>query len=325
MDNKCKHVFRDGASCGERLHPGSKLCFWHDPKADKSGPEIREMIEEKHKRGETLESIILNGAQLENVRLLRANLHNAQFKRANLKNAHLFRADLTHANLYKAALQGANLKEAKLGEAELLGATLEETKLPHIGYGGHDGYTIRNEIEGTGHEKRGEFAQAREKYFEAEEIYRAIKRNLKNSGMSFAAGEFFFKEMVMNRKQMPFYSLSRFWSKLMSISTGYGEKPYRIISLSLTYIVLSAMIFCCLGIRHTSGYFLQYSSSASLAENLAVFYDAMYFSFVTFTTLGYGDFTPVNSGKLFAVMEAYLGAFCISLFSISTYKRYMDR
>lgn len=325
MGDRCKYLFRDGAACMEHPHPDSELCFWHDPKADKSAPEIKGMIEEKHQRGETLEGVILDGAQLENVRLSRANLHNAQLKWANLKSAHLFGADLAHATLFKAALQGANLKEAKLDGAELLGATFEETRLPLSGFGGRDGYTVKNEIEGEECEKRGEIEQAHEKYFEAEEIYRAIKRNLKNSGMAFEAGEYFFKEMEVSRKQMPFYSFSRFWSKVMSLSTGYGEKPYRIISFSLEFIVLCAMIFSFIGIHHASGHFFQFSSSASFAENLAVLYDALYFSVVTFTTLGYGDFTPVGAGKMLAMLEAFSGAFCISLFSISTYKRYMDR
>lgn len=325
MGDTCKYLFRDGAACAEPRHPESDLCFWHDPKADKSGAEIKVLLETKHKRGEKLEGIILNDAQLEGAKLSRANLYGAQFKWANLKNAHLFGADLTHAALFKTALDGANLKEAKLRDAELLGATLEETKMDFIGFGGEDGYTVKNELEGIAHEKKGEIEKAHAKYFEAEEIYRAIKLNLKNRGMGFEAGEYFFREMVMSRKQFPRYSFNRLWSKLMSVSTGYGEKPHRIIGFSAALILLCATIFTCLGLHHATGQFHQYSSNASLAENLGVFYNALYFSVVTFTTLGYGDFTPVGIGKMFAIAEAYSGAFCISLFSISTYKRYMDR
>lgn len=289
MSDTCKYVFRDGTSCAEHIHPGSELCFWHDPKADKSGPEIIRMIEVKHKRGDKLEGVILNDA------------------------------------LFKTVLDYANMKEAKLTDAELLGASMEHTKLDFIGFGGDDGYTVKNEIEGKEAETRGETDQAHAKYFEAEEIYRTIKLNLKNRGMGFEAGEYFFKEMVMIRKQIPLYSFNRFWSKLMSISTGYGEKPHRIIGFSLAYMILCAAIFGYLGIHHSSGHFFQYSSNATAAENLGVFYDALYYSVVTFTTLGYGDFTPVGIGKMLAIMESYSGAFCISLFSISTYKRYMDR
>ncbi|MBI5636567.1 MAG: pentapeptide repeat-containing protein [Nitrospinae bacterium] len=325
MGDTCKYLFRDNTPCAEPVHPGSGVCFWHDPKADKTGPEIKALIEAKHKRGDKLEGVVLKDAQLEQVKLSRANLYAANFKWANLKNAHLYGADLTHAALFKTALDGANMKEAKLRDAELLGATLEYTKLDFIGFGGEDGYTVKNETEGEAHEKRGETDQAHAKYFEAEEIYRAIKLNLKNRGMGFEAGEYFFKEMVMIRKQIPFYSFNRFWSKLMSVSTGYGEKPHRIIGFSVAYMFLCAAIFSFIGIHHASGNFFRYSSNATAAENLRVFYDALYYSVVTFTTLGYGDFTPVGIGKMIAIVEAYSGAFCISLFSISTYKRYMDR
>ena len=325
MGDTCKYVFRDNTSCAEPLHPGSGLCFWHDPKTDKSGPGIKGMIEEKHKRGDTLEGVVLKDAQLEHVKLSRANLYNANFKWANLKNAHLFGADLSHAALFKATLDGANMKEAKLRDAELLGATLAETRLDFIGFGGDDGYTVKNEIEGDEHNKKGAVDQAHSKYFEAEEIYRAIKLNLKNRGMGFEAGEYFFREMAMSRKQMPLYSFNRFWSKLMSISTGYGEKPHRIIGFSVAYMILCAAIFSLIGIHHASGHFFQFSLDAPTAENLTALYDALYFSVVTFTTLGYGDFTPVGIGKMVAIVEAFSGAFCISLFSISTYKRYMDR
>ncbi|MEE8483187.1 MAG: ion channel [Nitrospinota bacterium] len=41
--------------------------------------------------------------------------------------------------------------------------------------------------------------------------------------------------------------------------------------------------------------------------------------------LGYGDYTPVGIGKLFAFSEAYFGAFLIALFVITVYKKYMER
>lgn len=325
MENTCAYRFRDGSSCAERVHEDSGLCFWHDPKADKSGPEIKEMIEGKHRRGDCLEGVILNDSNLTNVKLSRANLHKANFKWANLKGAHLFGADLSGAALFKTALDGANMKEAKLKNAELLGATLEDTKLDYIGLGGADGLTVKNEAEGDDLVRQGDTERAKAKYFEAEEIYRAMKLNLKKRGLSFEAGEYFFKEMVMTRKQTPLYSFNRFWSKMMSISTGYGEKPHRIIGFSITFMALWALFFGYIGLRHTSGHFLQYSADAGLGENLNVLYNALYFSVVTFTTLGYGDFTPVGIGKMAAIFESFSGAFCISLFSVSTYKRYMDR
>ena len=44
------------------------------------------------------------------------------------------------------------------------------------------------------------------------------------------------------------------------------------------------------------------------------FLDALYFSVVTFTSLGYGDIRPVGGARLLAGIESLLGVFAISLF-----------
>ncbi|MET4161938.1 prepilin signal peptidase PulO-like enzyme (type II secretory pathway) [Marinobacterium sp. MBR-111] len=42
-------------------------------------------------------------------------------------------------------------------------------------------------------------------------------------------------------------------------------------------------------------------------------YDAFYFSVVTWTTLGYGDFKPTNDLKIFAMAEALMGQIFMAL------------
>ena len=45
--------------------------------------------------------------------------------------------------------------------------------------------------------------------------------------------------------------------------------------------------------------------------------DSLYFSFVTFTTLGLGDIRPLNDlGKFLICFEAAIGAFLIALFVV---------
>ncbi len=78
-----------------------------------------------------------------------------------------------------------------------------------------------------------------------------------------------------------------------------------------------ALIFSFLGINH--------SSSQSFYLNLNVFYNALYFSVITFTTLGYGDVTPVTIGKIMAAIEAFSGVFIAPFFVITVYKRTMER
>ncbi len=320
---RCSYLFRDKTQCRESVEDDSEYCFWHDPTKDKKGHDIKRKLEEKQKNGESLEGFFLKGADLEDVHLMMVNLHKVNLWRANLRHAHLFGADLSQTCLFKANLDHANLKQANLEDAELLGAFFGHADLENIQIGRD--HKVKNELEADSLQRQGKKKEAKEKYLEAEEIYRNLKSNFKRRGQSFDGGHYFYREMIMKRRQMPLFSVERFWSYNMDFVTGYGEKPYKIIGFSVFYIVLCALIFSLLGIHHSSGFFSQVSTAYSLSENLTVLYDALYFSVVTFTTLGYGDFMPVGIGKLIATVEAFSGAFLTALFTITMYKWYMER
>ncbi len=56
--------------------------------------------------------------------------------------------------------------------------------------------------------------------------------------------------------------------------------------------------------------------------------DYLYFSIVTFTTLGYGDLRPcanVTWARMVASLEAFIGAFMIALFVWTLARRYVAR
>lgn len=57
------------------------------------------------------------------------------------------------------------------------------------------------------------------------------------------------------------------------------------------------------------------STGEMLAQKSGIWYDYLYFSLVTFTTLGYGDITPIFAAqKLFASIEVFLGYIQLGLF-----------
>lgn len=51
--------------------------------------------------------------------------------------------------------------------------------------------------------------------------------------------------------------------------------------------------------------------------------DYIYFSVVTATTLGYGDFHPIGIGKIFASMEAIFGTFMWAVYIAVFSRKYM--
>lgn len=78
-----------------------------------------------------------------------------------------------------------------------------------------------------------------------------------------------------------------------------------IIGLGVAFIVTFAMTYL--------GYGLQESCAADICE-AASFWDAIYFSIVTATTLGYGDFAPPENIRLIAAFQAIVGYAYLALY-----------
>jgi len=80
---------------------------------------------------------------------------------------------------------------------------------------------------------------------------------------------------------------------------GFGERPLRIVMSSLIVLTCYAFIYYCSDIN-------------KLQSDMI---NSYYLSIVTFTTLGFGDITPLgnNTYKLIVGSEALLGAFCMGL------------
>lgn len=93
---------------------------------------------------------------------------------------------------------------------------------------------------------------------------------------------------------------------------GYGEKPYRALLTALYIILLSSVIF------YTSGA-LVYKEKVIVPT----FFDSLYFSVVTFTTLGYGDYQPIGVYRLVSMTEAFSALFIMPLFVVALTRRYL--
>lgn len=82
------------------------------------------------------------------------------------------------------------------------------------------------------------------------------------------------------------------------------------LSLSRTFSTYALLSFVVLVALTIAAFALHYHSSGLLVgrrEFIPDFWDALYFSVTTFTTLGYGDFQPPPEHRLTTSMEALLG------------------
>lgn len=205
-------------------------------------------------------------------------------------------------------------------DCNLLGARLDDTKLENTQW--NKNYILINEKEAIDAAKKKNKETAQQKYKEAEEIYRNIKLSHRNQGHGKDESPFFHREMVVQRKQMPMFSRQRFFSKFMDLTTGYGEKPQNVVAAMLCNIVISAFFYGFLGVQK-GGVYLGFCGSDIPLDKLA--FNLLYFSTVVFTTVGFGDITPLGASKFIMMLQGLSGQITIAFFIVALYKKLMSR
>lgn len=320
--NTCIYHYREGNQCEEACNDSSPFCYWHDPVVDKSNDNIKEKLEAWAKSGRSMDGFQLKRVDLSNINLVKRGsrtgytLRDADLYRANLQYAHLFSVDFSGSSLMKANLSFSNLHCANLERSNLLGVDISRCRLENIKWGDFN----YQEIKAREAFKEGEKTLAIEHCQEAEEIYRNIRKNCEKQGLFQTAGYFFHREMVVRRYQMPQYSLDRFMSKMVDAFCGYGEKPLNVVIFSMVLILFCAISYFFMGISGSQG-MVEFNWSDGLSNNIMAFGNCLYYSVVTFTTLGYGDFTPVGISKFMAALEAFTGSFTMALFVVVFVKK----
>ena len=89
---------------------------------------------------------------------------------------------------------------------------------------------------------------------------------------------------------------------------GYGERPLRVLGLA-AFVIL--------------GYAAIYHAAGAIRES--TFRAALYFSMITFTTVGYGDIPPRPEFRLLAASEALVGVVLCGLFLFCIGRRSVGR
>lgn len=93
---------------------------------------------------------------------------------------------------------------------------------------------------------------------------------------------------------------------------GYGELPFRVFGIACMIMIASALCY----------HFSEKILIGGFVQKIDLF-ESFYFSIITYTTVGYGDYLPMGWTRAVAAFEALSGVLLISLFVIALTRRYL--
>ena len=261
-----------------------------------------------------------NSAKLSEMDLRGVCFRGADLGHTDLRETDLLRADFREADLFRTDLRGAFLMQADLRGAFLLAVRIDgQTNLEGADWGGKH----------ISEWERIKF------YHNARVLYRQLNIWHQNHGYSDISGEFLFREWVCKRLEAqeqltggsswrhPWRALRIFslqwwrtliyylWLAVHEVLFGYGERPMRIIYTAAAVVLGFALL-----------YFL-YPLSELWAFNgsqlLDRWWQSLYFSLVSFTTLGYGGWIdhPNNWLRYLGGLQSFIGLFITAMYLVT--------
>ena len=243
-----------------------------------------------------------SGANLQNANLTDANARGATFEDANLENSQLTRTNLRNASIENAALYEVSFSDTWINRSTDLGNLCryeaEEQAIER------DERTIRH------HEASAW-------------TYRALQQLCAENALPTDNRRFYVREKEARRKlawETHEYS-SAIKAELSRWVMEHGSDPWRVVGVSAVIILLYGALYPLVGgIKDTAtgnviGFF-----SADVPTDAPVWYftgpflKGIYFSVVTFTTLGYGDIQPLGRwARFLATTEAVMGSVLLAM------------
>jgi len=241
-----------------------------------------------------LSNIHFEGAILKHCNFQDGKIYDCNFEQTDLSHANFANTNINNCRFNESDCTTINLRGTKLSNCNFTNAIIKDSNL---------NATIVDEKTTFGKKIISE--QNKNFHFASIE-YKQIKEMYKNSSLHGIADKYHYKEMVakrkINKKRNPKRLLNFLFGDLLC---KYGTSFIRVFISSGILILLCAIYY------KTSNEIL-FQNNITIPSLL----DSLYFSIVTFTTLGYGDYHAIGATRFIAAAESFLGSTLLSLFTV---------
>lgn len=298
------------APTGESL-PLSRLIFEEEI-------DLTEVSGESYLAGPNFVGADLSGASFVGALLYDSDFSNADLQDACFEKAHLHGAvfqntELSFTNFKAALLVGADLRDTNLGGDGLEGASLLNADLRDSVVSGD---VQPGSLEGVIWDENFERFQEKEGWFsQAEREYSALKRAHQNAGIYDVADQFAYREQVVRKKQALKEKRWISWASLQfaELLFGYGYRWKRVVVSSAIALATFWLLYWLTGLGTPVG-------------GPPPVLNALYFSAVSFTAVGYGGWVgdaALGWPKYLGALEAIIGVFLMALFLVTFTRQYL--
>lgn len=132
-----------------------------------------------------------------------------------------------------------------------------------------------------------------------DKAYMKAKANNMYYEKTMLLSKYYWQLAKLKEKGKLWYRIKAIFSWLYHWYCGYGERPLRALLISIFFIFTYSLIFYCCKL-------IDYAKSSE--TNSIGWFQSLYFSIVTFTTLGFGDIIPTHGiGQIVVAFEVILG------------------
>ncbi|MGL5751522.1 MAG: ion channel [Paraclostridium sp.] len=168
-----------------------------------------------------------------------------------------------------------------------------------------------------------EYKRDRYNYYEISyKFYRDISYKYKQNNLQSLYGEYYYLSKLMERKTLK--GIDKFKSTILWIICGYGERPTYALISSIEIIFVFTILYMIFGLNCGSqliSYKEIFLEGRGINFVFNDFIKAFHFSIVTFTTVGYGDVTPIGYSVFLSGLEMFLGVTMVGLWTATLAKK----
>lgn len=314
------------ACCWRPVRDEDDRCVWHTEQSVKKEayeelqPVPGERLDGARFHGASLSSVewladcILVGGQFDEAILEEVDLSGADLRQATFRNVNARGAVFDRATLQDASFTVVDLRESSFSDARLYRLNLTDVRIDR-----------ETEFDDTVWEEErfnSNPEHPESDYTAAVWVYRELRYLFKNNAMEERSREYYIRGQDLRRRYTwtkGDYGRALFLEGSRWVM-GYGTSPWRILATSAILIVVSAVLYPLTGgIREVEGdqtitYAIADPETAPRGYQIEVFLKSLYFSVVTFSSLGYGDIQPVGgAARLIASVETLLGTLLMAL------------